>query len=100
MSALPYNPNPSITESTTVAIWHDEISFDGNGYVKLDKKLISHDGDMRMEITLTFSTWSNEGLILWQGSRQQDPTWGYFKSNYIALGSKLENVQEYCINNG
>ena len=79
------------SEPTTVAIWHDEISFDGKGYVELDKKLISHDWDMRMEITLSFSTWSNEGLILWQGSRQQDPTWGYFISNFMALGSKFKN---------
>lgn len=78
------------TEPTTLAIWHDEISFDGKGYVELDKKLISHDWDMRMEITLSFSTWTNEGLILWQGSRQQDSTWGYVTSNYMALGSKLK----------
>ena len=88
--AQPDNADHSTAEPTTVAIWHDEISFDGTGYVELDKKLISHDWDMRMEITLSFSTWSNEGLILWQGSRRQDPTWGYFTSNYMALGSKLK----------
>ena len=72
------------TDLSKDAIWHDQISFDGTGYVELDKKLISHDWDMRMEITIVFSTWSSEALILWQGRRyHQDP-------NYMSLGSKKE----------
>ena len=77
-------PDIKTTELSRDAIWHDQISFDGTGYVELDKKLISHDWDKRLEITIDFSTWSREALIIWQGSRQhEDP-------NYMSLGSKNE----------
>ena len=48
--------------------WQDEISFNGNGYIDLNKKLISHKVDMNWELKIDLSTWINEGLILWQGA--------------------------------
>jgi hypothetical protein len=75
--------------TTTVSIYHDQVSFNGRGYVELDKKLVSHDSDMRMEMTLEFSTWSSDALILWQGKRTKNPIWeDDFEYNYMALGSK------------
>ncbi len=33
------------------------FSFDGNGYLELDKKIVSHEDDMKNELKLDFSTW-------------------------------------------
>ena len=57
--------------------------------MKLDKKLVSHDWDMRMEMAMQFSTWSSDALILWQGSREEEALWDEYDSNYMALGSKI-----------
>ena len=72
--------------------WHEEISFDGNAYLDLDKKLVSHKENMRMEIELEFSTWEPNGLLLWQGKRQRreadSSSWDtdpQYDSNYMAL---------------
>jgi hypothetical protein len=32
-------------------------SFDGNGYLELDRKLISHENDMINELKVEFFTW-------------------------------------------
>lgn len=36
---------------------HGQISFKGDGYVKLEKRIVSHEPDVKNEITLEFSTW-------------------------------------------
>ena len=48
-----------------------EISFDGNGYLEFDKKLISYDAPMEMIMSLEFSTWEPNGLLIWQGDNDQ-----------------------------
>lgn len=72
-------------------VWHDEISFGGDGFVELDKKLVSYDSDVKIKMTLEFSTWEREGLLVWQGTREQD-YWGGFDSNYMALAGKLRTI--------
>ncbi len=61
--------------------------------MKLDKKLVSHDWDMRMEMTVEFSTWSRDAIILWQGRRSRDELWGDYEFNYMALGSKSMTIK-------
>ncbi len=73
-------------------------SFDGSGYIELDKKLVSHSPDYRLEITLEFSTAATDGLILWQGQRrkeEEEDFWGgtmgdgqIVQADYMAVGSQ------------
>ncbi len=49
--------------------WKREVSFDGDGYMDLNKKIISHDVNMKWELTVEFSTWLNNGLLIWRGKQ-------------------------------
>ena len=76
--------------------WQDEISFNGNGYIDLNKKLISHKVDMNWELKIDLSTWINEGLILWQGASSDS----VFSSerNDIAVGIAQGKIQFWSNN--
>ena len=56
---------------------------DGSGYVELATRLTDHAPDIRMDMKIEFSTWAEEGLIVWQGTND------FFGSNFMAVGSKL-----------
>jgi hypothetical protein len=45
---------------------------------------------MSTQIDLEFSTWAEDGLILWQGHR--DVGWGMENPNYVAVGRKSNNT--------
>ena len=47
--------------------WKDQISFGGNGYVDLDKMLISHKPNYNWDLQIDISTYQPNGLLLWQG---------------------------------
>ena len=47
--------------------WKGHVSFQGDGYIELNTKLISNRTDMNWKLDVKFSTWMPEGLILWQG---------------------------------
>ena len=47
--------------------WKDQISFEGNGYVDLDKTLISHKPNYNWDLQIDISTYQPNGLLLWQG---------------------------------
>ena len=89
-------PIPTPTPPT---IWEREVSFDGAGYIDLNKKMISHKVDMNWELKINFSTWIQEGLILWQGNQIQENLFDDDDtSNYIALG--IRNSRMLFISNG
>ncbi len=106
--ATPPTPRPTPTPTprspspeTPPEIWHEQVSFDGDGYIELDKKLVSHDPDYRLEITLEFSTRATEGLILWQGVRAvEEHVWTgemeLAEKDYMALGSEETRINTGC----
>jgi len=88
----------STTTTTTTtrkpdAIWHEQVSFDGSGYIELDSKLVSHEPDYRLGIELSLSTVKSQGLLLWQGRRTTKED--YFdglvvdEADYMALGVQV-----------
>ena len=88
-----------IPKPTPPTIWEREVSFDGAGYIDLNKKMISHKVDMNWELKINFSTWIQEGLILWQGNQiQENLVDEDDSSNYIALG--IRNSRMLFISNG
>lgn len=67
-----------------------QLSFDGNGYIKLNHKLISHKVEDDWKIRMTISTWQPNGLLLWQG-KEDAPSFNLFDpepENYMAMGIK------------
>ena len=51
--------------------------------MELDKRLINHNKDMNMEMRLEFTTWEDDGLLVWQGVND------WFEQNFMAVGSKF-----------
>ena len=49
------------------------------GYVELKSKIVNHDSLHVIEISLTFSTHARDGLLLWQGTRDDTET------NFLAI---------------
>ena len=97
------SPPEVVTTTTTTPApkteWKSEVSFDGNGYIDLNKKIISHKIDMNWELKITFSTWIHEGLILWQGHQIQENLFENDEPiNYIALG--IRNSKMVFVSNG
>ena len=58
------------------------MRFKGNGYVDLNKKMIAHTNNANWTLQMNFSTWAEEGLLLWQG----------IPTNYIALGIRDSKI--------
>ena len=76
-------PTPAMTtpKSTSKAPeWTNHVSFNGNGYLDIDKKLLDYQKGRQLEIKMELSTLENEGLLLWQGKNDNGV------KNYIALG--------------
>ena len=62
------------------------VSFNGNGYLDLDKKLLDYAKGRQVIITIELSTIEPQGMLLWQGKNDKD------MSNYIALGIDNKHV--------
>ena len=79
--------------------WKTQLSFDGKGYVELDKKLLSHSLNMNWEVKINISTWKPNGLLLWQGHIEEEnlaenavSLVNLDQDNYEALGISNGNV--------
>ena len=79
--------------------WKTQLSFDGKGYVELDKKLLSHSLNMNWEVKINISTWKPNGLLLWQGHIDEEnlaenavSLVNLDQDNYEALGISNGNV--------
>ena len=76
-------PTPAMTTPKTTSQapeWTNHVSFNGNGYLDIDKKLLDYQEGRQLEIKMELSTVENEGLLLWQGRNDNEV------KNYIALG--------------
>ena len=62
--------------------WPNQVRFNGNGYLEVNKKLLNYQENMQLEIKLDFSTIESTGLIFWQGKADD---WTF---EYIALAIK------------
>ena len=85
--------------------WKTQLSFDGKGYVELDKKLLSHNLNMNWEVKINISTWKPNGLLLWQGHIKENLAENGVMSlvdldqdNYEALG--ISNGKVLFVSNG
>ena len=56
------------------------VSFNGTGYLDIDKKLLDYDTGRQVKIKIELSMIEPQGMLLWQGKNDQD------MNNYIALG--------------
>lgn len=67
---------------SVVELKHD-VSFEGNGYIQLPRKLLESKNNDEQLIALELSTNSTEGIVFWQGPRPNEPL-----GDYIGLISK------------
>ena len=76
--------------------WKSEVSFDGDGYMDLNKKIISHNVDMKWELKVKFSTWISNGLLIWRGKQKAGLGGAFFDDDqtdlYVALGIQNSNI--------
>ena len=62
------------------------VSFNGNGYLDLDNKLLDYAKGRQVVIKIELSTIDPQGMLFWQGKNDRE------MSNYIALGIDNKHV--------
>ena len=65
------------------------VSFNGTGYLDIDKKLLDFATGRQVKIKIELSTIEPQGMLLWQGRNDED------MNNYIALGIDKGHVS-FC----
>jgi hypothetical protein len=111
-SRPPYRTTSTTTTTTTTTTpkqcSYEQGTFSGDGYAEMLDKLIGEIKTTRLQLTMSFSTRQNNGLLLWQGDRSGNDQWisagikdGYleFETNF-GRGRTLLLRSKKRVNNG